>query len=353
MYIFEFYDPIYLQQYTVHQLDTKFENPTSKPKAGRSFISSTSRSNSNSDAVSEWTEALNEYLKIGLNDYNQRPNWNANRTSRGGEALLALQNRAAMWGRSIVSNCYGDGGCITTSYAAEVRKERQLDDDTDDNDDDDNNNGVNDPLLFENTSSDPMDTDVSQWLLQNGIHRVVVGHKPTGDSPAVLSADYTGVEIVSADTSFSDTSCSDNRGRVVSVVELVGRNEHTNQLHLYGILQTGQAYDSWFPTIRRRRRQQQQQQRDITNYCDNDTDDDDNNSSGDIYLGKQLPRDGWWVKASYYDDSKQEDYYCLARGKGRRVEYQYIPKRELHLKMNNQQHDAPRTSTTATTYQSS
>ncbi|OEU12018.1 hypothetical protein FRACYDRAFT_147895, partial [Fragilariopsis cylindrus CCMP1102] len=187
----------------VPKLDTKFENPTSKPKAGRSFISSTSRSNGDSDAVSEWTEALNEYLKIGLNDYNQRPNWNANRTSRGGEALLALQNRAAMWGRSIVSNCYGDGGCITTSYATEVRKERQLDDDTDDNDDDDNNNGVDDPLLFENTSSDPMDTDVSQWLLQNGIHRVVVGHKPTGDSPAVLSADYTGVEIVSADTSFS------------------------------------------------------------------------------------------------------------------------------------------------------
>ena len=338
----------------IYQLDTKFEIPTSKSKAGRIFLRSTSsRSNtSKGTAVVEWTEALNEYLQIGLDDYNQRPHWNANRTSRGGEALLALQNRAAMWGRSIVSNCYGDGGCITTSYAADVRKERHLDaatDANDDDDNDDNHNGVNDPLLFENTSSDPMDTEVAQWLLQNSIHRVVVGHKPTGDSPAVLSADYIGVEVVSADTSFSDTSCADNRGRVVSVVELVGRNEHTNQLHLYGILQTGQAYDSWFPTIRRRRQQQQQQQRDIINYCDNDTDDDNNNNpSGDIYLGKQLPRDGWWVKASYYDDSKQEEYYCLARGKGRRVEYQYIPERELHLRMNHQQHEAPRTSTAAT-----
>ena len=33
--------------------------------------------------------------------------------------LLALQNRAAMWGRCIVSCAYADGGSITSPQAAE------------------------------------------------------------------------------------------------------------------------------------------------------------------------------------------------------------------------------------------
>eukprot|EP00978_Attheya_sp_CCMP212_P045031 scaffold331635_cov35-Attheya_sp.AAC.1 len=83
-----------------------------------------------------------------MKDYVKRPHWNADRTSRGGECLMALQNRAAMWGRSIISNCYGDGGCITTDHAMQYRKKdpqkwSHLE--------------QTDPLAFEGTMSDPMD----------------------------------------------------------------------------------------------------------------------------------------------------------------------------------------------------
>jgi hypothetical protein len=41
----------------------------------------------------------------------------------------------------------------------------------------------------------------------------------------VLSATHTGVEVVCADTSFSDVRAADNRGVAVSSVELQGAND--------------------------------------------------------------------------------------------------------------------------------
>jgi hypothetical protein len=148
--------------------ESKFENPKSKPAPGKIC-----------HELQEWFEELNQYLKHGLDDYKKRPYWDETRMTRGGESLLALQNRPAMWGRSIISNCYGDGGCITTSHAMDIRNDpkrvQQIAD--------------NNPLAFEEVASDPMDDTVASWLLEHGIQRVVVGHKPTGDCPAVLSAD--------------------------------------------------------------------------------------------------------------------------------------------------------------------
>lgn len=56
--------------------------------------------------------------------------------------------------------------------------------------------------------------------------RVVVGHKPSGDSPAVLSGAYTGVEIISADTSYADAKAADGRGVAVAGVLLRGPSLH-------------------------------------------------------------------------------------------------------------------------------
>jgi Calcineurin-like phosphoesterase len=261
--------------------DTKFENPPSKPDSGAMI-----------DNVHEWTDALNEYLKNGLEDYRHRPYFNEDRTSRGGESLMALQNRPAMWGRSIISNCYGDGGCITTDHAAEIRNDpsRILME-------------VTDPLVFENVSSDPLDPKVSEWLLKDGIRRVMVGHKPTGDCPAVLSALYTGVEIVSADTSFSDTNAEDNRGKALSVVEIVGVSKTDNQLEMRGILRDGSEYRSPFPRLH---------------------DDGTDESTGNVHLGRQLD-DRYWVKAL-----TTRETYWLTRGKGRKVEYKHMEVAELH-----------------------
>ncbi|KAG7354331.1 calcineurin-like phosphoesterase [Nitzschia inconspicua] len=255
--------------------DTKFENPPCKPAPGAII-----------DSVHEWVEALNQYLKRGLEDYQRRPHFNDDRTSRGGESLMALQNRPAMWGRSIISNCYGDGGCITTENAARIRNDPERVSMEDIN-----------PLVFEKVSSDPFDSSVSEWLRKDGIRRVVVGHKPTGDCPAVLSAVYTGVEIVSADTSFADTDANDNRGRAISVVEIIGTSMTDNQLEMRGILRDGSEYLSRFTRLHS---------------------DGTDETAGDVQLGRKL-QDEYWVKASTTNST-----YWLTRGRGRKVEYKHV-----------------------------
>jgi len=255
--------------------DTRFERPLSRPP-GKIC-----------DDVEDWVDALNDYLKAGLRDYRSRPLWDENRTTRGGEALLALQNRAAVWGRSIISNCYGDGGCITTDHALQYL-----------NDPDRSELEEKDPLVFENVSSNPRDPKVAAWLKDDGIRRVVVGHKPTGDCPAVLSAAYTGVEIVSGDTSYSDTSADDNRGLALPNIEIVGESKADNQLEISGRLSDGREYHSVFNRLHG---------------------DEIDKTVGDSNLGIET-RDGYWIKAH------TSKHYRLCRGKGREVEHNDVPK---------------------------
>ena len=66
--------------------DTRFELPKTRAQAGKVC-----------DDLMEWVSSLNEYLRVGLQDYQARPMWDEDRKSRGGEALLALQNRCAVW----------------------------------------------------------------------------------------------------------------------------------------------------------------------------------------------------------------------------------------------------------------
>ena len=154
-----------------------------------------------------------------------------------------------------------------------------------------------------------MDPNVADWLLRCGIARVVVGHKPTGDCPAVLSSLYTGVEIVSADTSFSDTAATDNRGSAICIVELVGSSPTDNQLHLRGTLRNGVPYNCQFHRLHSK------------NQIDNQV--------GDPYLGRQVTlidddetdNEDWWVKVRANDGS-----YWLTKGNGRHVKYKQVAK---------------------------
>ena len=73
------------------------------------------------DSVGEWVAGLNAFLARGLADHAAQPEWDAARTTRGGQQLVAIQNRQAVWGRSIISNCYCDGGTITSGAAARKR----------------------------------------------------------------------------------------------------------------------------------------------------------------------------------------------------------------------------------------
>ena len=272
---------------------TKFELPTSLPPEdgtdGRMI-----------ENVNEWVQALNDYLQQGLEDFDNRPHWNEHRTSRGGEAVLAIQNRPSMWGRSIVCNSYADGGIIHTPDA-EKERQRALQVARDEVD----------PLQYEGIASNVFDTKPAHWLLEHGIQRIVVGHKPTGDCAAILSSTYNGVEIVSVDTSYSHHQdvkdgtkrFGNNRGDTIALIEITGEDGQCNWLESFGTIKCGTEYSNRLPTLGKS----------IGKECQDD---------GDLYLGRRLS-DGWWVKASIPPN------YYLCRGSGRTVEYQTRPKEEI------------------------
>lgn len=280
----------------VPSYDSKCEVPTSLPKPTDGSII---------ENVHEWVESLNEYLQAGLTDFDNRPEWNNDRTSRGGEALLAIQNRPAMWGRSVVCNSYADGGVIATKEAEEERKQALQD-----------AYERLDPIAFEGIASNVMDPIPATWLLDHDIQRIVVGHKPAGDCPAVLSSDYVGVEIVSVDTSYAGrkgiatlSKFGNARGNAISIVEITGPSPFCTRLETSGVVADGTEYNNKFPLL--------------STSCSNNNVADE---VGDPYLGKKLT-DGWWIKAAIPPN------YHLCRGSGRIVEYCKQPMQEVIDKM--------------------
>ena len=108
----------------------------------------------------------------GASDTDAKPS-RATDGSRGGDCLLALQNRCAVWGRSVVSNCYADGGNVDSRSAmlrrariwAAVREGAST--------------GAYDARAFEASTkytSDARDPAVHAWLRRSGVKRVVVGN---------------------------------------------------------------------------------------------------------------------------------------------------------------------------------
>ncbi|KAL1503822.1 hypothetical protein AB1Y20_012289 [Prymnesium parvum] len=246
------------------------------------------------DGVHEWAAAMNAFLRRGLADHAARPEWDEARTARGGEQLLAVQNREASWGRTIVSNCYCDGGTITSTAAA-LRRAEFL------------SRPPSDAFAFAALCSDPRDQRVADWLASASIRRVVVGHKPSGDSPAVLSSRYTGVELISADTSYADPQAADGRGQSVACVLLRGPSLDENHSLVYGTLADGRRHEARLATL--------------GGAADGE--------GGDPHVGVEL-EDGWWVKARLCEEGAGGGArYVCCRGAGREVEYKEVPEEEL------------------------
>ena len=205
---------------------TRFCLPTG-PQPGRTV-----------DSVDEWCDGLNALLRRGLADHAARPYWDAARCGRGGEQLMALQNRDAMWGRSVISNCYCDGGTITSAAATQQRAaalEKEPRTVT--------------AASFRAVCADPRDAVVAAWLRLGGVRRVVVGHKPSGDSIAPLSWRYTGVEILSADTSYADPAAADGRGVTMACLTLRGPSLLENHAVLSGVLRDGARHAARMDTL--------------------------------------------------------------------------------------------------------
>lgn len=246
----------------VPPLNTKFQVGTSDDPAyppDRAWYAEMS--------LDEWIDGLNLLLSAGLEEHARRPEWDDDRcATRGGEALMAMQNRCAVWGRSVISNCWADGGNVDSPKAAATRAVAW-------------SRTAHDAhaMRFEASTgytSDALDADVAGWLSRNGVVRVVSGHRPVGDSPAILSSRYHGVELVCADTSYSDTRASDNRGQATASLVVEQSTIASSRLSLKGILADGRTYYAEMPTLT----------------LDHPPADD-----GDSLLGTRT-LDGWWYK---------------------------------------------------------
>jgi hypothetical protein len=205
-----------------------------------------------------------------------------------------------------VCNSYADGGVVATDDAEEDRKQALRIAEEEIN-----------PLAFEGIASNVFDQVPADWLLKHGIKRVVVGHKPTGDCPAVLSSAYTGVEVVSVDTSFArrrditdkmSNRFGENRGDAMSVVEIAGSDSHNNCLEVFGTLSDGTEYFNTHPHIGNNK----------------------GAKNGDSNLGKRTV-DKWWIKVSI-----APGLYHMCRGSGRNVEYITHSEEEVMRRMDHQ-----------------
>ena len=122
-----------------------------------------------------------------------------------------------------------------------------------------------------------------------------MGHKPSGDSPAVLCSRFTGLEVISADLSYSDVKCADNRGAAVAGVLLQGETLHANHALVYGTLADGRAHEARLRTLGG----------------------EADGTGGDPYVGTKAG-DGWWVKALTKDAEGAATYrLCKVRVRGR------------------------------------
>ena len=81
-------------------------------------------------------------------------------------------------------------------------------------------------------------------LNDDGIKRLIVGHTPHGTCPTVIKSggemyNSPQLEVILADTSYSDTSAPDSRGGAVSEVVLYP----DSTVRILGVLQDSSTYD--------------------------------------------------------------------------------------------------------------
>jgi len=236
----------------------------------------------------EWIDSLNAFAADQVASWCQDPFWREDGT-RAGESLVAYQCRPAMAFMTVVVTCYVDGKNMPTRKAIDIDK-----------------------MEGHPKCSDPLSSAVAQYLLQAGVRRIVVGHKPSGDAPALLRVegpDGRGFEVISADTNYASTKTDNLRGGSWCEVRLSLSPDKasSSQSRLRGSLADGQGvYDFKLPPIGK-----------LESELDHATED-----SGDEIVGRQTS-DGWWVRARLDGSNagKVAGEYLLSRGHDRTAEY--------------------------------
>jgi len=157
--------------------------------------------------VGEWVEALNGWYREQLDEWVRGPTWRdddatSELSSRGGHALIEY---------------------VVPTPAPTVVLARQL-----------TKGGT--PAL--------PSAELMTRLNACGVRRLVVGHTPHGNCPTVIKGGGPGaaeplLEIIMADTSYSDMKAADNRGAAVVEVEL----RPDGGAYVHGVLHDGTAFE--------------------------------------------------------------------------------------------------------------
>eukprot|EP00040_Diaphanoeca_grandis_P030919 m.183805 g.183805 ORF g.183805 m.183805 type:complete len:509 (-) comp32168_c4_seq2:40-1566(-) len=156
----------------------------------------TGRETTDSHSVAEWVQEMEDFVGAQLVEFQTDARWDGQRRRRGGEALMTYGHNSFMQRRStMVSSFLKDGNLAHLSPS------------------------------------------VANYLKASGVRRVVVGHQPFGDSPGIIRT-TPGLEIICADTSFSDQTSSDNRGVAHSEVIIAGSSSK-REAHIHGTLANG------------------------------------------------------------------------------------------------------------------
>ena len=232
-------------------------------------------------ALREWIDGLNAFAFEQVEAWQRDPFWQPSPTGRvrGGEALMAYQCRPAMALHTVVVTCYVDGHAMPARKAIDEDK-------------------------FEGYQkcSDPMSKEVLEYLLDGGVRRVVVGHKPSGQAPAVLHTagrDGLGYEVVSADTNYASSETSCLRGGSWAEVR-ISLKAGSSQTRLHGVLPDGRGqYDFHLPALGTSTSEWE---------------------DGDPLIGHETS-DGWWVRVRLGALKDSQSLYLLSKGSGRKAKY--------------------------------
>jgi len=147
----------------------------------------------------------------------------------------------------------------------------------------------------------PTDKFVGKTLNESGIRRVVVGHQPHGYAPAVVKDEY--LEVIDADTSYSDITAKDNRGKAVSEVLIKGKD-----VFVEGVISSGASIKYQISL---------------------------NEGQGDPFIGKRVPLPDdkgdncYWVKAKLEHIPENKKNYLLCKVSGFVVEYAEMSAHDL------------------------
>jgi hypothetical protein len=138
--------------------------------------------------LDEWIEKLNAFKEESLAQWRQQLRWDETGTIRGGDALMAYQNKRAIQCKTVCVHAYVDGKNIGEEDAYTPG----------------NKSGIRSGYELR---SNPHSEKAASYMRKAGISRVIVGHTPSGRAPAIL-VEKNGVDIVSADTNYAESDGS-------------------------------------------------------------------------------------------------------------------------------------------------